>query len=721
MTASYDISTNELSGTRLKLLDELVFVPQDHAGETFYHIEVPSKSRFYRVGYPEYVFISFLDGETTFAQAVTLTARTLGVYALSQNHALQVYMWLMENGLARFMELDSGSFRSGSPDNGKRTGLLSYFNPFWSKIPLCRPDRFLKSLTPILGWVFSVPMTLCGIVLIAVAGGAVCLHWDRFLDTSEIVFSPSNWFWMLVVWVALKIVHETAHGLVCRRYGGEVREMGIVFILFAPMAYVDVTSSWRFSSKWQRIHVAAAGMYIELLLAAAAALIWARTDSEVMAHMLYNVIVMASFSTVVFNINPLMRFDGYYILGDLMEIPNLYTEGARYVRRLLGWVFYGRGFDTTQVLSCGGWFTKIYGLAAAMWRLTICASLLVAATVMFHGAGIVIAMIGVLCWFGKPLIATVQDLYRRFHQARHTFVRAVAVSLLLGAGTWAVTMRVPWPGTVAAPAVVEYQDMSIIRSSVSGFVKHINVTTGQTVEKGDAILELRNDELVTEYEELQLTIKQCQNRHRTALNEQDAARAQVELRNRRALEQRLEEKRREYDGLIVRAPVAGTIVGRDLECKVGTHVTRGQELLAVGVEDQKELIVCVSQDDIDQVLPRLGEPVRFRIGARPSQRGTLTQIGPRDTKELPHPAMSSTAGGALAVTEPESEEGDTSDVELVEPRFKAVVSLDTAACRDYFCGEQGYAIFGWSNEPACVHILSQLRKWLDAHLKAARG
>ena len=90
MTAAYDISTNELTGTRLKLLDELVFVPQDHAGETFYHIEVPSKSRFFRVGYAEYVFLSFLDGKTTFAQAMTLTARTLGVYAPTQHHALKV-------------------------------------------------------------------------------------------------------------------------------------------------------------------------------------------------------------------------------------------------------------------------------------------------------------------------------------------------------------------------------------------------------------------------------------------------------------------------------------------------------------------------------------------------------------------------------------------------------------------------------------------------------
>ncbi len=153
-------------------------------------------------------------------------------------------------------------------------------------------------------------------------------NWGRFVASASEVFSVGNWLWLLVTWVSLKIIHEMAHAVACHRQGCAVRETGIVFILFAPLAYVDVTSCWRLNSRWSRIAVASAGMYVELVIAAIAIMAWAATDSPRAEFLLHNLILAAGLSTLIFNANALMRFDGYYILADLIEIPNLYAEGS---------------------------------------------------------------------------------------------------------------------------------------------------------------------------------------------------------------------------------------------------------------------------------------------------------------------------------------------------------------------------------------------------------
>ena len=434
-----DLSTRDLTSCRLKLSDELIFAPQQHAGLTCWHIEAPSKGQFYRVGYPEYVFLSLLDGHTNFAQAVTLSARALGAQALSQPQALEVALWLLENGLARCADDPETAWQTPPGSPAKTSDVLRGLNPFWMKIPLIRPDRLLAGLLPLTGWLFAPWMTVLGLVLIGVGLVAVGTHWDEFIASSHLIFSPRNWLSMALAWVVLKIVHESGHALVCKRHGGTVREAGLIFILLAPAAFVDVTSSWRFASKWQRIHVAAAGMYVELVLAALAAMVWVQADSMVLRHLLFNMIVMASFSTLAFNANPLMRFDGYYILADLLEIPNLATEGVRFVRQLGAYVFYGRMLPSRELRGGRGWVVRIHGLAAWLWRLVVCVSLLAAASVLFKGAGLVLGIAGAACWFGKPLVRTAGELYRLHHESPLVSLRAGIV-----AASWRVVSVLCW-------------------------------------------------------------------------------------------------------------------------------------------------------------------------------------------------------------------------------------------------------------------------------------
>ena len=521
---------------------------------------------------------------------------------------------------------------------------------------------------------------------------------------------------MALAWVTLKIVHELAHGLVCRRYGGEVREAGIIFILLAPAAFVDVTSSWRFPSRWQRIHVAAAGMYVEVVLAALAAVLWIQADSVVLRHFLFNTIVMASFSTLVFNANPLIRFDGYYILADLLEIPNLATDGLRFVHQLGARVFFGRAPSVRSLLGGRGWVIRVYGLAAWLWRLLVCVSLLAAASVLFKGAGLALGVAGAACWFGSPLVRMVRELHRQSHETPLLVLRAAAVAAVMTGTLYAVLAWLPWPATVTAPVVVEYTDLSIVRSRTAGFIDKIHVRDGVLVQPGDLLLELRNDELQMELLETQSSISQADVLHRVALNEHDAGRAQVALRNRQALVERLAEIEQQRDGLRVFAPVAGRIVARELDDAIGTYVKEGTELLAVADERRKELLVSVGHEQIDDVAPLLGQTVRLRTGGFDLYEGTLTRLDPRASRHLPHPALSAAVGGPLPVSGADNRAED----QLVAPRFPGVITMSPATSAQLACGDRGYALLGFSRENIGQHLWKRFSRWLQQLSKLRR-
>ncbi|MCA9169586.1 MAG: efflux RND transporter periplasmic adaptor subunit [Planctomycetales bacterium] len=714
MGHTLDPSTLDTGSVRLKLAEELVFTPQVHGETTYYHIEHPTQGRFYRVGYPEYVFLSTLDGSRTVAQALAITARILGANALSNARGKEIATWLVANRLASLADQESGWLSHTQTLERHSANGLTRFNPFWIKLPLGSPDRLLSALLPGFGWMFSVWGTLAGLTVIAV--GVVCLfaHWPTFTSSATTVLAPHNWLWLMLASIGLKAIHEFSHGLACKYYGCEVRQTGIVFILLAPMAYLDVTSCWRIPSRWRRIHVAAAGMFAELVVAAIAAVIWTQTESSIAHHLLFNVIVMASLTTILFNANPLVRFDGYFILADLLKIPNLATEGSRFVASVAQRICFGTANRPLHVLGLQRALIGAYGFASAAWKILICISLVTAAAVLLQGAGLLLACWGVIAWVGQPLWELSVNLQRRWYEDRISFYRATMIGGLTTVVLAAILWRAPVPGRITAPAVVDYTNTSVVRCSAAGFVQQVHVVDGQSVEQGDLLVELSNDEMLTEQRELELAYEQELVRYRVALNDQNGAAAQVAQRNLEAISDRRHEVTQQVASLQVCAPLSGRIVGRNLEQTVGTHVAEGDELLMVADESRKELIISIAQDHIDTILPQVGAHARFRVGSRLARYGTLDHINPRASNLLPHPALNSAFGGPLAV-KLGGGASDT-DVRLAEPRFSGSIHLPAAVCQDLGAGERGYVVFGWRSERLGEFAWLRFHKWWESIL-----
>ncbi len=401
-------STVELSNIAPALRSDLKFSLQHHGGSTCYLIEDEKNTKFFRVGIPEYTFISLLDGTTTIREAIAYTAARLGKDALSEHDAAAICKWLIDTQLAYTgASLEHERLLETAQQAG-RARMMQALNPLLIKLPLARPDRLLSQLSRLLGWWFGRAGLAAWWGLMAVTLYQLITHWPRVVADDSIIFVHGNWLRLLLTWCVLKIIHEVSHGIACKRFGGHVRESGLLWIVFAPVPYVDVTSAWRFPCKWQRIFVSAAGMYTELAAAAVATLVWLHTEPGVCHQQAYNILLTASLVTLVFNANPLMRFDGYYILSDLLEIPNLYALGQQYTRHLGRHWFLGLSSRLPQWSARRGLTIKVYGVLAFFWRILVCAGLLVAASTVLAGAGIVLAIVAAIT--GSPFLVAVRSL-----------------------------------------------------------------------------------------------------------------------------------------------------------------------------------------------------------------------------------------------------------------------------------------------------------------------
>ena len=274
---------------------------------------------------PEYTFLIQLDGRRSIAEAVGRAAARLGPQALSEHEALALCHWAMESQLAQPLGGEGTARIAAAAARHERQRVRAMANPLCVRIPLIDPDWLLSRIAGWCGWVFTWPALAVWIGMVGYALYLAGSGWARIESSAAVILDRDNWLRLAAAWVLLKVLHETAHGLACKRYGGTVGSAGITLLFFMPLAYVDVTSSWRFRSKWQRIATAAAGIYAELFVASIATIVWATSSPGILQTVALNIALTAGVSTLVFNANPLVRFDGYFILSDLLEIPNLYS------------------------------------------------------------------------------------------------------------------------------------------------------------------------------------------------------------------------------------------------------------------------------------------------------------------------------------------------------------------------------------------------------------
>ncbi|MEM9646154.1 MAG: hypothetical protein AAF989_14285, partial [Planctomycetota bacterium] len=286
------------------LREDLIWIPRDD-GSGRVVVEDRVSGKFFRIGQAEFQFVEALletgSAESAWRQCQQADAGS----CLNRQKCESFCKWLLASGLTRLPRPASTGIPSS--ESWRISKILA--SAFFWRVPLVNPDRHLQRFNLAFGWMFGANAIWTAILVLLGALIITTGKWNELLSGYEGLFSSWRWVVLTVAWCALKIVHEVAHGATCRRYGGEVKEAGLAMILFVPIAYVNVTSSWRFTSRWKRLHVTLAGVGVELFIAGWALIVWNWTDVLSIQQAAADVFLLASISSLVLNLNPLLKFD----------------------------------------------------------------------------------------------------------------------------------------------------------------------------------------------------------------------------------------------------------------------------------------------------------------------------------------------------------------------------------------------------------------------------
>lgn len=484
-------------------LEEVEVLAPDHH---YWNVKDPLTDRFFRLSPYEHAVLTMMDGRTRISVILEQFRRQFLPSRIDFASLMVFVHQLHRTGL---ITVDRPGEARDLIEKANRKSFLGkapqLLNLLAIRLPGFNPDGLLKAMLPWFKWVYTPAAALLAITTVITALVLVLLRWEVFIsrlpDFSTLV-TFSNLVAMLFSFAAVKLVHEFAHALTCNYYGGRCREMGVLFLVFAPCLYCDVSDAWMLRRKWHRIAISAAGIFVELTIAALFTLLWWFSRDGTLQLLLMNVIIVCSVNTVLFNGNPLLRYDGYYVLADLLNIPNLAPQGSNAVRGILTRIVTGRRSDWRPKFAGGrDFWVPLYGILAAVYRVfVLCAigwlvlSVAKANDLMVVGITIVSLMLsGVVVGLLVQILVVLRSI---MSDGIFRWLRT-AIGLVCVGGLGYLGLNYAWPHHIVVPVVLQPVKAQAIYVETSGVMKS-TTPPGTPVRKDEILAEFENPELERE-------------------------------------------------------------------------------------------------------------------------------------------------------------------------------------------------------------------------------
>jgi putative peptide zinc metalloprotease protein len=638
---------------------------QHYRGRMWHVLQDPSNNQFFRLNEAAYRFVGLLDGRKNIAEVWRICQDQLGDAAPTQGEAIQLLGQLYTSNLlhAELPPDAEGLFKRRQKRVQREVqGYLT--NLLFIRIPLFDPDRFLDAWVGAVSWLF----TWFGLVLwMGVIGTGVYFaieNWPKLWMQGQNILDVGNLPFLYLSFVLIKVFHEFGHAFMCKVFGkrtgtgGEVHVMGIMFLVFTPMPYVDASSAWAFRSRRQRILVGAGGMIIELGLASIAAIIWAHTGEGAIHTIAYNAMFIASVSTLLFNANPLLRYDGYYILSDILEIPNLAQRSKQYIYYLVRKHAWSVKQAKSPAHSRGekAWFV-FYGIASTIYRVMICVGILLFVASKLFMLGVILALAAAVAWLFVPLGKFVHYLLTSGELMR-VRGRAIGSTLAVLALIVAGVGFVPAPDRFLIEGVVEPAQQEILHAAADGFVIGLTASNSNVSPDGEPILTARSPALETELDQVRAQRRELETRRRQAMR-QDQAQAQIFAEQIVALDERESRIRHQLDSLSIRASFTGQWVSPNIDRARGAYIRRGDAVGMIASRPPRVIIrATASQDVADLILAGEHRGLRIRVKGlpRPEMGGEVVRVVQAGQDRLPSAALGYGAGGSIR-TDPKDPKG----------------------------------------------------------------
>jgi putative peptide zinc metalloprotease protein len=679
-------------------------------GERWYVLQDPFNNQFFRVRPAAYDFLARLRPDRTVDSVWHESFEADSENAPGQEEVLQLLAQLYgANLLNSALAPDSARLFERYTKRKQKERQAFFRSIMFARIPLIDPDNFLKRALPVGKAVFSWLGLAVWLLVVGFAIKVIIDNFPALKQQSQGVLSPDNLFWLYAGLVIIKTVHEFGHAFACRRFGGEVHTMGIMFLLFTPIPYMDATASWSFRSRWQRALVGGAGMIVEVFVASIAAFVWANTAPGTVHSLAYNMMFVASVSTVLFNINPLLRFDGYYILSDLLDIPNLHQRSTGLLKHLIEYYCFGykKSVNPARSRKEAFWLT-IFAIASGIYKVIIFTTILFFLADRFLILGIIMAIVCAIAWICVPIyklivyLASSPKLQRTRFRAVSCVVGFIVVLLL-------ILDVVPFPNHFRSPGVLQASTYSVVVPESSGIVEEVLSPNGTLVAAGDPLLRIANPELDLQIQSAEAQLEQTRAMQRRALREATADLKPLESRAEatRKLLLRLQESR---DALIVRAAHDGSWVAPGIEDSVGSWLERGTPVGQIIDQSAFYFSAIVSQNDASRLFSKeiLGSDVKLFGQAGETVTVLDQKVIPVEKERLPSAAIGWAGGGDVAV-----DMSEQSGTRTAEPFFEVRASVEQSGDSELLHGRGGRIRFDLAPEPLLRQWIRKLRQLLQ--------
>ncbi|MGA3065395.1 MAG: HlyD family efflux transporter periplasmic adaptor subunit [Tepidisphaeraceae bacterium] len=701
-------------------------------GERWYVVRDLAGNQFHRLSDAAYRFVGLLDGRRTVSEAWELVGGQLADDAPTQPEVIQILSQLYSaNLLATDITPDATVLLRRHKQMVQRQMQNRLMNVLFPRIPIWDPDRFLRRWMPVTKVLFSKLGAAIWIVVMIAALATILPQWhDLQTATAHALDMQHNWenlFYLYAVFVAIKFCHEWGHAASCRRFGGECHELGIMLLVLVPTPYVDASTAWAFPSKWQRIFVGSAGMIVELFIAAICAFIWHFTNPQtdpLISQLAYNAMFIASVSTLIFNANPLLRYDGYYILSDLLEIPNLRQKSTEYATGLIKrHVFRLKLQQPLPSVGQRAWLLT-YAIASSIYRVFIGFVIVLLVIYKVPVLGVLMGLGGLITWLVVPVVRLGryllidQELHRKRGRA-FAFCGTVLAAIVIVIGLIKFPVHVDFAGVVQPDDPSDASGRIIsgdLKTGMEGRLVSVNAHDGQLVQSGEVIAQLANPEVDHDIQWCQSKIDESNALIRLAqATDQNALiKAQAELA---AWQSRLDDAMQKNAALQIKAPFSGRLVAPKLDDVIGTYLARGTEIGSVAVLDKLIVKGDIEQKDGELVKQVSGVKAEIRLSGSIEQNlpGTDVTVYPAAVTELAHPALGQLGGGEILV-----DPRDPNGIRSTTPQFEALVKLDNVGER-ICAGQRAYVrltldrkplIWQWWRRALQLIAVNDTGKWL---------
>jgi putative peptide zinc metalloprotease protein len=675
--ALFSESWHRVAGQRLRLRPSVTIRKQYFRGERWHIAQDGFSNQFFRFRPEAYDIVARLDGTQTMEEIWAGCLERNPDRAPGQGEIVTLLAQLYQaNLIVSDLPADTRQLFERHRKRVLQTIKSQVFGVFFLRIPLFDPDALLNRTWPVLRWLFTPAAGVAWLAVVGLGLAAVFGQWDRARDQTQGIIEPGNLFLLYVAFTITKLVHEFGHAACVKKFGGEVHAMGITLLVFTPIPYVDATAAWALRERWKRVAVGLAGMIPELFVAGLAALIWAHTGPGVLNSVCYNAMIVASVSTLVFNLNPLLRFDGYYILSDLTDSPNLQPRSARHLLHLIEHYLFGGQFSTTSVRSLGeAWWLALYGIASWVYRMFVTLSIIFLVADRFFGIGLLAGLVTFIGSFVLPAVAAVKYLLRqpRIERVRQ---RAWAVSGAFVAAGVLLLAVVPFPRHFRASGVVRAAGSVVVSTPVAGWVKGFDVSSHVPVTAGQPLARLESPELALVIASVRANREQILAREREVLNTLPSAITPMR-RRREAVDLQLAQLEHDQAALNLRAPVSGEWVSPRADELKDVWLPRGSPLGdIIGEGKDWEFFAVVPQEYAGELFGGAlrGANVRFPGNAGAALPVADWRVVPGRQDVLPSPALGWSAGGPVKVRL-----DDAQGRHSAEPFFLVVARLERPA------------------------------------------